>query len=127
MRTYTSGPVNPANVPCNGCTLCCKGPGRVVLHPGLDDDITRYGTDIELIPDVGYALVKNKDNSCVYLVDDGDGKGHCGVWPNAPGVCRSFDCRDFARSKWQTLLDPSLRNPVMAKGRELLKDLGREP
>lgn len=117
MRLLTDDPVNPARVPCNGCTLCCKGPGRVMLHPGLGDDPTKF--DHEMVFDfyglpTGFALKRKEDGSCIYLEDKG-----CAIWPNTPGVCRAFDCRDFAKSAWAAFLDPEGNNPVMRRGREL--------
>jgi Fe-S-cluster containining protein len=72
------------NVPCNGCTLCCRKWHMVALMPGHDDasqyETIQYG-DVTML-----AFQKNGD--CVYLKDD-----KCSIHGRAPAVCREFDCR----------------------------------
>jgi Fe-S-cluster containining protein len=79
---------------CNGCTACCKGPGRVMLHPALGDDPGNY--TVEVIPNVGVALMTKADGSCFYLAD---GVG-CTIYPDRPALCRAFDCRVYVLSEW---------------------------
>lgn len=95
-------------VPCNGCTACCHG--VIVLHPALGDDPSTYET-VE-IPGVGYALKRNPDGSCHYLAGD-----KCSIWGRAPGVCKAFDCRVYAKSKWAAL-DPLRDDRVIDAGIE---------
>lgn len=101
------------DVPCNGCTLCCHGP--IILHPALGDDPDAYQCD--LVPDVGYRLRRKPDGSCIYLRENG-----CSIWPNTPGVCRAFDCRQYAKMNWAKF-DPLADDGVLERGLELLGQL----
>jgi hypothetical protein len=76
---------NPGEVPCNGCTLCCRGWHLVVLFPEFGDDVASYETtDFN-----GRPALKFKENGdCHYLGDTG-----CTIHDRVPGVCREFDCR----------------------------------
>lgn len=101
-----------ADVPCNGCTKCCRGGGRVVLHPGLDPDPRPF--DYELIPGVGYALKVKADGSCIHLTTMG-----CEVHANKPAQCRAFDCRVYSIGPWATMMG-GINNPVIMKGMDLI-------
>ena len=78
-------------VPCNGCTLCCRG--TIVLHPAFGDDPTQY--DTEVIDDLGVVLKRQSDGRCIYVTEKG-----CSIWPHTPAVCRVFDCRVYAKRDW---------------------------
>jgi Fe-S-cluster containining protein len=76
-----------ANVPCNGCTACCKVQ-RVILYPQVDD-VASYETEESIFQDKTLHVLKQKPNgSCVYLGEKG-----CTIHYRAPAVCRAFDCR----------------------------------
>ena len=94
------------DVPCNGCTACCYGP--VVLHPALGDDPSRYLT--ETIEGVGTLLQRMPDGSCIYRRKNG-----CVVHDELPAVCRAFDCRVYAASKWAKI-DPLRDQAVIDRG-----------
>lgn len=84
-----------SNVPCNGCTACCRG-DLIVLHPEHGDDVSSYETEAATHPISGKAAIALKhkpDNSCVYLGLDG-----CTIHERAPVVCREFDCRKLYQS-----------------------------
>jgi Fe-S-cluster containining protein len=102
--------MNLKSVPCNGCTACCHGP--VILHPALGDDHRKF--DAEWIEGVGYRLKRNPDGSCVYLREGG-----CSIWPNTPGVCRAFDCRDYVRSGLAAI-DPMADDAIVHQGKHLI-------
>ena len=88
-----------ADVPCNGCTACCRS-GLLVpveeieLVEGLSVDTVKvYDKDN---PDVWAwkKYLKQIDGRCVHLNADG-----CSVYSIRPRTCREFDCRvrDFSR------------------------------
>ncbi|HWS65686.1 MAG TPA: YkgJ family cysteine cluster protein [Steroidobacteraceae bacterium] len=97
-----------ASVPCNGCTLCCKG-DLIVLHPEDGDDPSQYETYVERSPLTGkpvLALMRNAKNECVYLGHDG-----CTIHERAPLICREFDCRRMYKA-----LDRKTRRRAISTG-----------
>jgi uncharacterized protein len=104
------------NVPCNGCTACCRN-DMIVLHPECGDDVSAYQHHKETCPLTGAqvpVLDKKADRTCVYLGDRG-----CTIWDRAPTVCREFDCRLF-----YTEIDRRLRKHLLRQGmvgKEVLK------
>ena len=78
-----------ADVPCNGCTACCKGQ-RIILDMEKDcwrayrTEPTRKGNDgpVELM------LAHKPNGDCIYLAADG-----CSIHGSAPIACQQFDCR----------------------------------
>ncbi|MFZ0454404.1 MAG: YkgJ family cysteine cluster protein [Ignavibacteriaceae bacterium] len=75
-------------VPCNGCTLCCRGDAVKI-----DDEDIEKGYQVEPHPYVrGELMIAHKENGeCIYLVENG-----CGIHDRAPLLCRSADCRSLA-------------------------------
>jgi hypothetical protein len=91
----TSSMSQRTEVPCNGCTACCRG--ALFLHPESGaylrpkDDPKEYRYHLAVNPVTGEAawcLDRKEDGSCVYLGDAG-----CTIRDRAPTVCREFDCR----------------------------------
>lgn len=83
-----------ADVPCRGCTACCRF--DVALEP--TDDPTQYRWHLAPLR-IGDSLVqlkildKKPDGLCVYA-----GQHGCTIHGSAPAVCRRFDCRaEYAR------------------------------
>lgn len=79
-----------ANVPCDGCTACCRN-DLLILHPEMGDDPTQYETQRVINPITGrpaLALKHKPGGGCLYL-----GPGGCMIWDRAPAICREFDCR----------------------------------
>jgi len=111
----TPGSKDPGVVPCNGCTLCCRG-DMVRLLPG--DFPSEYQTEPHpLFP--GQLMLAHKPNgNCVYL-----GKGGCTIHETKPIMCRTFDCRNIARALTYTQARKfkGIRLTVWKKGKELLK------
>lgn len=72
-------------VPCNGCTLCCKG-DTIRLLP--EDNPLAYQTEPhERFP--GELMLAHKENGdCVYLGESG-----CTIQETKPAMCRTMDCR----------------------------------
>jgi Fe-S-cluster containining protein len=82
-----------AQVPCNGCRLCCTGQ-LVLLFPDRGDDPAAYKTTERQTPyGPAYFLAQRPDGACVYLGAEG-----CTIYARRPAVCRAFDCgKWFAR------------------------------
>ena len=82
-------PPPDADVPCNGCTLCCRQE-LIWLHPE-DGDPAQWVTEPAVHPlsgEVGRALAKKSGGAeCVYLGDHG-----CTIHGRAPIICRAYDC-----------------------------------
>jgi uncharacterized protein len=75
-------------VPCNGCTLCCRGDA---IRLFAEDRASEYETvPHPFIP--GALMIAHQDNgNCIYLVDSG-----CSIHDRAPSLCRTADCRSLA-------------------------------
>src|SRR3990167_3882431 len=75
-------------VPCNGCTLCCKGDSLRLLP---EDDPKQYQT----VPHnyfQGQLMLDHKPNGdCIYLGDT-----DCTIHERRPQMCREMDCRVLA-------------------------------
>jgi Fe-S-cluster containining protein len=94
-----------ANVPCNGCTACCRNELIVIVDE--DGDPAQWET-FELpmpeaamvaklglqVPEGGVRCLAQKvDRSCIYLGPQG-----CTIYDRRPIMCRAFDCRKIMRS-----------------------------
>jgi len=80
------------NVPCNGCTACCRNE-LLVLHPEMGDRAVDYLTQEVTNPITGkrcLALQQKPNGDCIYLGENG-----CTIHGRAPAICREFDCRRF--------------------------------
>lgn len=87
---------SPADVPCDGCTACCRS-GKLIP---VDDDEAAALTHIPagaLVPMPGEprrrVLGHNADGTCSQLTEEG-----CAVYAHRPRACRAYDCRIFAAS-----------------------------
>lgn len=102
------------DVPCNGCTRCCKGDALRLL-PGDNPD--EYLTEPhDFIP--GALMLAHKANrECIYL-----GPSGCTIHDRRPLMCREMDCRLIAKLTTYTQARKivGLPMPVWRKGRELL-------
>ena len=97
-----------SDVPCNGCTQCCKWRGELVIRPMLyPDEIGKYKH--RMLPDGTVRLAASSTGSCVYLSKDG-----CSIWETRPKVCRSFDCRDLLERMARGKFGPMIRVMVAA-------------
>lgn len=76
-------------VPCAGCTACCRGQ-LIVLFPEHGDDPTQF--DTRPMGNGMIALKEQANGDCIYLGADG-----CTIHERAPMMCRRFDCRDMVR------------------------------
>jgi hypothetical protein len=77
------------DVPCGGCTECCKSGQGLFLHPEQGDDVSSY--QVKVVADSEgpvYLLATTESGACVYL-----GASGCTIYDRRPLLCRSFDCR----------------------------------
>lgn len=82
---------SPSDVPCNGCTACCRS--VVAIRPDLGDNPADYQCAMNV--DVSapnrlatFSLDRKPDGSCYALRN-----GKCTIWEKRPVTCRVFDCR----------------------------------
>ena len=77
-------------VPCNGCTLCCKGDAIRIL-PG--EDASKFKTVPHWKwPHTERMLDHKPNGDCVYLGDTG-----CTIHHDKPLMCQQMDCRNLAQ------------------------------
>lgn len=100
-----------SDVPCNGCTACCKH-DDVYLRPEEDprDYLVEPGLNA-LTGEVGWRLQhKPRGGGCIYL-----GDGGCTIHDRAPAICKRFDCR-FAVAMLDELPRPIRRRMLRLYG-----------
>lgn len=101
-------------VPCNGCTLCCHN-DAVRLYP---DEVDRYDTEPHWLNPSLRMLAHQANGDCIYLGADG-----CTIHDRRPRLCRTMDCRTFARMPYTRVRKfpkPSRMIAVWRRGRDLL-------
>lgn len=79
------------DVPCDGCTACCRSGQALFLHPEQGDDVEAYLHRTGFDPAAGkpvYFLATDENGACVYV-----GAAGCTIHERRPLLCRSFDCR----------------------------------
>lgn len=111
-------------VPCGGCTECCKSNQGLFLHPDKGDDVESY--QHQVIADRAgnpVFLLATNHGACVYL-----GPSGCTIYQRRPLLCRSFDCRKhylmLPRQDRDNLVRLRLSSrPVFNAGRARLKTL----
>lgn len=110
-------------VPCNGCTLCCKGD---LIRLTENDNPEEYLTEPHPRLPGALILAHKSNGDCVYLVENG-----CSIHGKAPELCRAADCRTIAlKYDFNTAMKlhstGAINILVWDKGRELLEHLRRE-
>jgi hypothetical protein len=83
------------DVPCGGCTACCRSSMFIHIKPEETQTIRRIPRAL-LFPapgrPTGHVLMGYNDKGhCPMLVDD-----KCSIYEYRPQTCRSYDCRVFA-------------------------------
>jgi len=97
IRVEESAFVAEPDVPCNGCTACCRDRTAVFIHAINFDDPSQYETVPYTCPVTGLhgaRLQFQPNGDCVYL----DREKGCTIYDRRPMMCRVFDCRAFARN-----------------------------
>jgi Fe-S-cluster containining protein len=84
-----------ADVPCDGCTACCRSSQFVHIAPDEIDTLAHIPPAL-LFPAPRMApghvvLGYDERGHCPMLVDDG-----CSIYAHRPRTCRTYDCRVFA-------------------------------
>lgn len=73
------------SVPCNGCTACCRGPGRKHLRVKRVEERNFATVAIN-----GYRHLRQSiDGTCEHVTERG-----CAIYDRRPAACREFDCRE---------------------------------
>ncbi len=76
------------DVPCNGCTLCCKG-DAIRLE---DEDLAgMYATEPHPFIRGALMLAHKANGDCIYLHENS-----CSIHDRAPSLCKAADCRSVA-------------------------------
>ena len=117
------------DVPCNGCTECCRSNQGLVLHPEQGDEVESYRHRVVADPATGepvFRLATRANGQCVYL-----GATGCTIYDRRPFLCRSFDCRKhyliLLRQDRDNLVRLGLSSrAVFNAGRARLKSLSSE-
>jgi hypothetical protein len=84
-----------SDVPCNGCTACCRSSHFVQIEP--DETATLARIPAALLfpaprqPRGHVVLGYDERGHCPMLVDD-----RCSIYEDRPRACRTYDCRIFA-------------------------------
>jgi Fe-S-cluster containining protein len=84
-----------ADVPCAGCTACCRSSQFVHIEPDESDTIAHIPPAL-LFPapqrPPGHMVMGYDERGhCPMLVD-----GRCSIYEHRPRTCRAYDCRMFA-------------------------------
>jgi Fe-S-cluster containining protein len=84
-----------ADVPCDGCTACCRA--SQFVHVGPDETDTLAHIPAELLfpaprrPPGHVVLGYDERGHCPLLAEHG-----CSIYAHRPRTCRTYDCRVFA-------------------------------
>lgn len=111
-------------VPCGTCTLCCRGE-VIILHPEDGDRAEDFKTQQIWHPlynkEVTALQRKADGDTCIYLAEP---VGGCTIWERRPAICRSFDCRKFAkRFTRRQVIDMGQPLETWEQGRKLARTL----
>jgi uncharacterized protein len=84
-----------SDVPCDGCTACCRSSQFVHIAPDEADALAHVPKPL-LFPapglPAGHVLLGYDERGhCPMLVDD-----RCSIYEHRPRACRTYDCRVFA-------------------------------
>ena len=82
--------IEQTEVPCGGCTECCRSNQGLFLHPEQGDDVESYQHQVaaDRAGKPVFLLATTASGACVYL-----GPSGCTIYHRRPLLCRSFDCR----------------------------------
>jgi Fe-S-cluster containining protein len=83
-----------SDVPCDGCTACCRSSQFVLVEPDERDTLAHIPNEL-LFPAPGrpaghLVLGYDDDGCCPMLVEGG-----CSIYDHRPRACRTYDCRIF--------------------------------
>lgn len=113
MKAKSSSPTFDGNVPCNGCTLCCKNDlVRLMIH-----EVTKYEHEPHPFLPNSYMLAHKPNGDCHYLTENG-----CSIHETKPIMCRTMDCRNIAISMNHHLAAHLRLTEVWQRGTTLIKE-----
>ncbi len=84
-----------SDVPCDGCTACCRSSQFVHVGPDETAALAHIPAHLlfpaPLMPGGHVVMGYDEHGRCPMLVDDA-----CSIYPFRPRTCRAYDCRVFA-------------------------------
>jgi Fe-S-cluster containining protein len=84
-----------SDVPCNGCTACCRSSQFVHIEPDEVDTLDHIPAELLFpapgLPEGHVVLGYDEHGECPMLGDNG-----CSIYAHRPRACRVYDCRVFA-------------------------------
>src|SRR4051794_37734314 len=83
-----------SDVPCGGCTACCRSSQFVHIGPDEVETLAHIPTELLFpaprLPRGHLLLGYDERGHCPMLVDD-----KCSIYEHRPRTCRTYDCRVF--------------------------------
>jgi Fe-S-cluster containining protein len=83
-----------SDVPCGGCTGCCRSAQFVHIGPEERDTLAHIPAELLFpaprMPTGNLLLGYDENGHCPMLVDD-----RCSIYDHRPRTCRTYDCRVF--------------------------------
>jgi uncharacterized protein len=83
-----------ADVPCGGCTACCRSSQFVHVGPDETDALAHIPHEL-LFPapqmPKGHVVLGYDENGCCPMLGDNG----CSIYEHRPRACRMYDCRVF--------------------------------
>jgi Fe-S-cluster containining protein len=84
-----------SDVPCAGCTACCRSSQFVHVDPDEIDTLAHIPSELLVpapnLPRGHMVMGYDERGHCPMLGDDG-----CSIYEHRPRTCRTYDCRVFA-------------------------------
>jgi len=85
------------DVPCGGCTACCRSSLFIHIGPEESDTLARIPKELQFpapgLPKGYVVLGYDADGQCPMFAED-----RCSIYEYRPSTCRNFDCRVFSAS-----------------------------
>jgi uncharacterized protein len=83
-----------ADVPCDGCTACCRSSQFVLVEPDEHDSLAHIPAEL-LFPapgrPTGHVVLGYDEQGCCPML----GEEGCSIYEHRPRACRTYDCRIF--------------------------------
>jgi RimJ/RimL family protein N-acetyltransferase/Fe-S-cluster containining protein len=109
-----------ADVPCDGCTACCRSSQFVHVRPDETDALAHIPAELLFPapgrPDGHQLMGYDEQGRCPMLVDD-----RCSIYEHRPRTCRTYDCRVFPATGFD--LDDPARAPIAERAARWRFDL----
>lgn len=90
-----------SEVPCDGCTACCRSSQFVHIEPDETDTLARIPEELlfpaSRLPAGNKLMGYDEHGRCPMLVDD-----RCSIYEHRPRACRTYDCRVFPPPAWKS-------------------------